>query len=683
MVRMNGNNDCVLAPEATGGVAPIFPAPRSVRAAILSGSMTLLVGSGLVSLINLIYNIVIARALGATGFGQAVSVYTLLMLLSAVTLSFQFVCSKFVAKSNSPAAKAAVYSVLHRRSWQAGAIVGTSLWIASPAISRYLNLADPKLIILLAIGTAFYIPLGVRRGVLQGMYDFRRLSINFILEVVVKLGATIALIALGIGVRGVIAAVSASVVAAYLFAGPGPELKVAPQPGLRVSFFEGVQAIVFFVGQVIINNVDILLVKHFYPPEQAGLYAAIAVVGRVVYMSSWAVVSSMFPLSAGIERPEPYRRSVVVTPLLLVLFIAALSLVGLWLLPNMVWRGLFGSGFHLLGGQNGYSSLPMLYVAATSVYCLSVVLITYEMSRKIGSTGWLQLAFSGAITVGICWFHGSLHQVVLVQLWLMLLLLACLAVPFFRLESAPSSELTMQPVNSPLVKRMPIDETEVIAEFLRNEFYHPEFHRYWQRLEKVVLAPDFTDVSQNALRRALLFRRRGRMWREIPADTQWWEVEMDPADLARVRVFPRSHWRTIADGNLALNEIARNIRTRAGQGLNGNFLAKIRSLHTHLREEERPATVVLLIGIDECSPLTIIEGNHRMVAAMLLSPHTVCQRFRFVCGFSPRMAECCWYKTDVSTLLRYTKNTFRYLLSDRDAALESMLLRTQQYQDHE
>ena len=43
------------------------------------------------------------------------------------------------------------------------------------------------------MGTAFYIPLGVRRGLLQGMYEFRRLSVNFILEVVVKLGATIAL----------------------------------------------------------------------------------------------------------------------------------------------------------------------------------------------------------------------------------------------------------------------------------------------------------------------------------------------------------------------------------------------------------------------------------------------------------------------------------------------------------
>jgi O-antigen/teichoic acid export membrane protein len=630
----------------------------------------------LVSVINLIYNIILARALGATGFGHAVSVYTILMLLSAVTLSFQFVCSKFVAKNNLLAAKAAVYSVLHRRSWQAGAVIGSALAVASPAISRYLNLPDASLIILLAVGTAFYIPLGVRRGLLQGMYDFRRLCLNFVLEVVVKLGATVALLALGFGVKGVIAAVSASVVAAYFWGGPSPALKVAPQPGLPASFLEGVQAIVFFVGQVIINNVDILLVKHFYPPAEAGLYAAVAVVGRVVYMASWSVVSSMFPLSAGVERPEPYRRTVVVTPLLLVVLIAALSLFGLWLLPSVVWRVVFGASFQL-SAQNGFSSLPLLYVAATSVYCLSVVLITYEMSRKIGNASWLQLAFSGAIAAGIYRFHGSLHQVIMVQLVLMLLLLVCVFVPFLRLESVAPSESALEQNRPPVLKQRLLGEEEVIAEFLRNEFYHPEFHRYWQRLEKTVLARDFRDADQNLLRRALLFRRRGKMWRELPADTQWWEIELDPADLARVYVLPRSHWRKIATGNFALSAVTENVRARAGRGLNAHFLAKIRSLSNHLRQEEKPATGILLIGIDESSPLTIIEGNHRMVAAMLLSPRTVCQRFRFLCGFSPRMTECCWYKTDISTMLRYTKNRVRYLYSDRDAVVEEMLLRIQ------
>ena len=640
----SSNPELGLVPEIQFANPPALPAERSLRDAILSGSMTLLIGSGLVSAINLVYNILLARSLGAAGFGHAVSIYTVLMLLSAVTLSFQFVCSKFVAKNTTLAAKAAVYQRLHRRSWQAGAVVGLTLAASSRIIAHYLNLPDPWLVTLLAVGTAFYIPLGVRRGLLQGMCDFRRLSVNFILEVLVKLGATLGLLAANFGVHGVIAAVSASVIVAYLAAGPTAEIDVVAAEGLPASPLEGLQAIVFFVGQVIINNIDILLVKHFFPAVEAGTYAAIAVVGRVVYMASWAVVSSMFPISAGVRRVEPHRRTVVVTPLLLILGITGLSALALWILPQVVWKVVFGPTFQL--GSN--KELLLLYVAATGTYCISVVLIAYEISRRISNTGWLQLVFSGGIALGICAFHETLHQVVMVQLVLMAIMLACVAVPFlrFKLESS-MEEAALEPLQAGAVTKLrPASEEEVIAEFLKNEFYQPEFHPYWQRHEKVVFYPDLTDERENLLRRALLFRRRGRMWRELPPDTQWFEVQMEPGDLSRISVFPRSQWRGVADGDFGLKRIAQRVRAGAVSQSKDRFLAKLLSLSGHLRQEI-PHSAVLLIGLDESSPLTIIEGNHRMVAATMVSPFIVAERFRFFCGFSPRMTECCWYKTDV------------------------------------
>jgi len=42
------------------------------------------------------------------------------------------------------------------------------------------------------------------------------------------------------------------------------------------------------------------------------------------------------------------------------------------------------------------------------------------------------------------------------------------------------------------------------------------------------------------------------------------------------------------------------------------------------------------------------------------------------------MTECCWYKTDVSTLWRYAKNSVKHIASDRDAALEDLLKRAWQ-----
>ena len=79
-----------------------MPRKKPLWTKILSGSLTLLAGSGLVGVMNLVYNLAIARLLGPSGFGHATAVYTLLMLMSAVTLSFQIVCAKLVARPRIP-----------------------------------------------------------------------------------------------------------------------------------------------------------------------------------------------------------------------------------------------------------------------------------------------------------------------------------------------------------------------------------------------------------------------------------------------------------------------------------------------------------------------------------------------------------------------------------------------------
>ncbi|HKS72474.1 MAG TPA: oligosaccharide flippase family protein [Terriglobales bacterium] len=647
----------------------LLPPSSSAHARIVSGSLILLAGSGLVGVANLVYNIAVARMLGPTGFGQATAVYTLLMLMSAVTLSFQIVCAKLVANHEALSDKGAVYKGLHRKAWGIGIAVGALMIVGRGLISDYLNLPSTLLIVLLGVGTAFYIPLGARRGAMQGTYTFHLLALNLIIEGLVRLGGAFVLIKLGLGVTGAVLASVAAVILAYLFAGPTSGLEFVR--GLRVatSFREGLQAIVFFAGQVVINNFDIVLVKHFFPSEEAGLYAAVALVGRFVNMCAWSVVSSMFPVSAAARPGERGGRSVLFTSLLLVVLIIGVVLFALWMVPGFFWRVMFGARFELTR-YGSISSLLLLYALTTGVYSLSAVIIAYEMSRKIANTGWLQLAFSGALVLGIFWFHDSLRQVIEVQLTLMLLLLAVVLVPALR-PRVSDSEIELDLVGG-FRKGKPLAQHEVIAEFLKNEFHHPEFDAYRSRLEHLVHAPDLNDRRENNLRRSLLFLRRGAMWRELPADTRWFEVELAPEDLNRVRVFPRAQWRKIAQGNFSLTEISRRARLELEKS-DDEFYEKLRQLGQDILDDQM-MTTVLLIGVDERSPLTILDGNHRVAASMLAAPAAVCSRFRFICGLSPNMTECCWYRTSVSTLWKYGKNLFRHLTYDPEAEIQTYLL---------
>jgi len=634
---------------------------QSLQARIVSGSVVLLSGSCVTAAVNLVYNVVVARYLGPTIFGHATVVYTLLTLLSAVTLSYQIVSAKVVAQHAAPADKTAAYRAFHRSAWACGIMVALVLLLFQSQISAFLNLPDPVLVAILAAGAAFYVPLGCRRGFVQGTFGFSSLALNLALEGAARLGGSYLLLLFGFGARGVIAANAAAIAICY-FAIPPRLAPWAPNPiRLRRAIRETFQALSFFSSQVLINNCDIVLVKHLFPAREAGLYAAVAMVGRVIFSFSSAVVNSTFPLIA--EAPLERRKDlgVIATPLILVFSIGSAVVLALCFTPTWVWTYLFGSGFQVAGRYN-LSYLQAIYAMKTVVYSLSVVLISYEMSYKIANTNWIQLVFSGALIAGIYEHHSSLREVILVQLVLLIALFVAVAIPFLIGILAPSKDSALTARCAPIRLIRRLTEDQVIAEFLKSDFNGTELRERGGALQEIVTNPNFDDAGENAKRRALLFTRHLSLWSEIPKETEWYEVQLNEQGIGSVRVFPRAHWRKIARGDFSITEVVSNIRTH-WRWRRSPFLFRIASIGRQLVETEEDLGAVILIGVSTNDPLTVLDGNHRLVAALLASPVSL-SKLRFVCGLSSRMTECCWYNTTVSTLFRYGKNMLSRVIHD-------------------
>ena len=207
--------------------------------------------------------------------------------------------------------------------------------------------------------------------------------------------------------------------------------------------------------------------------------------------------------------------------------------------------------------------LLSLYAVTTVLYCLSVVVITYEMSYKIANTSWIQLAFSGVLVAGICLnFIPHLRQVILVQLVLMASLLVLVACHF---SSTPWSFRNGMPRiggGRPIRLIQRVTEDEAIAEFLKSEFYRPVFRDYQEKLQDIVSNPNLKDAGENAKRRALFFIRHFALWKELPQGTEWYEVEVGEADLEKIRVFPRAQWRNFAPRTFSIIEVAERMRKR-------------------------------------------------------------------------------------------------------------------------
>jgi hypothetical protein len=223
-----------------------------------------------------------------------------------------------------------------------------------------------------------------------------------------------------------------------------------------------------------------------------------------------------------------------------------------------------------------------------------------------------------------------------------------------------------------LIRR--VSEDEVVAEFLKSEVNAPELGQHQATFRRVLTNPDLNDAGDNAIRRALLFIRHRSLWEEIPTGTNWYELEIDEADFGQIRAFPRAQWRKLARGRFSIDHIVYRLRTLEHK-IDAQFLDKIRRIRDQFLEDDPGFGAVILIGLNDSEPLTILDGNHRVVAALLSSPGSL-KSIRFLCGLSPRMTECCWYNTNLSTLFRYGKHVLAHAIRNPETELARLLEET-------
>jgi hypothetical protein len=122
----------------------------------------------------------------------------------------------------------------------------------------------------------------------------------------------------------------------------------------------------------------------------------------------------------------------------------------------------------------------------------------------------------------------------------------------------------------------------------------------------------------------------------------------------------------VAEGSFYLTDMVECLRLKGQEFPDDEFFLKLERM-TQSMHETLVNPTVLLIGVDERSPLTILDGNHRMAAAMLAQPPAALESFQFICGLSPEMTSCCWYRTNVNTLWRYLTNVLRHIFHDPES----------------
>jgi O-antigen/teichoic acid export membrane protein len=386
---------------------------------------------------NYVYNLILGRFLGPEKFADAAVLITFLLVLSFIAMTFQLVTAKFSVLFEYTVFKAFA-SNMYKKSMISGIILGFLIVVFATELQTFFKTSSSTMFVAFGIGIPFYFIMSVNRGIFQGKQQLVSLSVTYQAEMISRLVITLALLYF-LNIESSLL-ISLGILASFLF-GLMPfkfkniSLKTVnvlntTQSKLVRNFF--IITAFYELTQIIINNSDILLVKHYFESYDAGLYASLALIGRVVYFIAWMFVMLLLPTVVQLQKEGKDTVPVLLKYIGYIAIIAATIIIGCVFFPTQIVQLLFG--------ENYLAITPLLwkYALATGIFAISNIFAYYYLSLDkyipvvlSGIFGMLQIVF-------LVFFHESLEQVVHVQIIAMVLLLIVqLSFFFFENRNGP------------------------------------------------------------------------------------------------------------------------------------------------------------------------------------------------------------------------------------------------------
>ena len=250
-------------------------------------------------------------------------------------------------------------------------------------------------------------------GVLQGALRFKALSVTYGIAGLSRVVLVVPALLLGFGVVGALTVNTlggalAVVLALYALRDLWRADETAEDPT-----FDRREIAVMLAGSLAfasLTNIDVILAAYFLPDDVAGVYAAAALVGKVVLFLPASIVTVLLPkaavrIAAGFSPHKILLASAAVTLMITLTATAVLALI-----PESVLVWAFGGDFRDATALLGWFGLAMTAAALVNVY-LSVYFAERDATFPL-----FVLGAAVAQVVGIAIWHSNPQSIVIVTL---------------------------------------------------------------------------------------------------------------------------------------------------------------------------------------------------------------------------------------------------------------------------
>ncbi len=303
------------------------------------------------------------------------------------------------------------------------AAVAGRYWLA-----HFFQLPAPAILVMAAAVMAGALFMPLLAGALQGVQAFGwwalsgqswgvvRLLAGMALVLWVQASAMMALLGQGLGV---LACLVIGAVGLQLALRGKPNTVPATLTGGGSYFFK---SLLILAGYAILANADICMVKHYFSPEETGVFARAATIGRGIVFLSMPIAAAMFPKVVSEGSMSDSDRHLLLRALGFAVGLILVACISAHLLAVPIWNAFVGKR-----PEAQELSLLRAVLWAMAPLGLSYMMLNFELAQRRFQWAWLVVFCALAYVGGVIIWHRSIMQIVALMAGINLVAMTALA----------------------------------------------------------------------------------------------------------------------------------------------------------------------------------------------------------------------------------------------------------------
>ena len=374
----------------------------------------MLVGNNLVNILNYLYHLILGRMLGPILYGELAAILSFMGLFLIIPSSATLAITKVVSSSQNSQQLDGIINRLRSKKISISLLGGSALFLVAFIFSRFTDI-NLGVMFMLGIIFVFYISISIDRSILQGLIKFDRVVLSFLVEACSKLFFGILLVFLNFKVfGGIMGFVISSVITAFYLSGEikkTTNIHTIPNgdTSLMSIFKSSIPLLLNSLALTSIYSADVILAKKFLLPTEAGYYAALSALARIIFFAAGPITLVMFPI---VSRKKSLGQNYLYHFFISVFLVLSISLLILLIysfFPALMVNLLFGKEY-LKASQNlSYFGLFMVF------FTLANLISNFFLSVGYSKIVYLSIFFALIQIFLITLIHNNLINIITIS----------------------------------------------------------------------------------------------------------------------------------------------------------------------------------------------------------------------------------------------------------------------------